>query len=69
MSNSLDPVDYSLPGSSVLGNFPGQNTGVVAIFFSRDLLDPGIEPTSPALQSGFVYLRATREVLVIIVNV
>ena len=28
MSDSLDPVDCSPPGSSVHGDFPGKNTGV-----------------------------------------
>ena len=30
-----DPMDYSPPGSSVHGDSPGQNTGVVALLFSR----------------------------------
>ena len=30
-----NPMDYSLPGSSVHGIFPDKNTGVVAISFSR----------------------------------
>ena len=28
MSNTCDTIDYSLPGSSVHGIFPGKNTGV-----------------------------------------
>ena len=40
MSNSLDPVDYSLPGSSVHGNSPGKNTGVGCHFLLQ-----GIFPT------------------------
>ena len=28
MSDSCDPMDYSLPGSSVHGDFPGKSTGV-----------------------------------------
>ena len=31
-------------------NPPGKNTGAVAISFSRDLPDPGLEPVSPAPQ-------------------
>ena len=31
-------------------NFPGRNTGVVAISSPGDLPDPGIEPRSPALR-------------------
>ena len=42
-----DPLDCSLPGYN---SSPGKNTGV-AIPFSRHLLDPGIEPGSPALQA------------------
>ena len=39
--------------SLCLWNFPGKNTGVVAISSlpSGDLPDPGIEPKSPALQA------------------
>ena len=32
-------------------DFPGKNTGVVAISFSRGSSDSGIEPMSPALQT------------------
>ena len=42
--NLWDPMDYSLPGSSVHGIFQEW----VVIPFSKG--DPGIEPTSPALQ-------------------
>ena len=35
-----NPLDYSLPGSSVYGIF-------------QDLPDPGIKPASPALAGGF----------------
>ena len=47
-----DPVDCSLPGSSVHGDSPG------------DLADPGIEPASlmsPALVGGFFTISTTRE--------
>ena len=40
-----NPRDYSLPGSSVHGILEW-----VAVSFSGDLLNPGIEPGSPALQ-------------------
>ena len=43
-----DPMDYSLPGSSVLGILQARILEWVAISFSRDLPDPGIEPVSPA---------------------
>ena len=49
-----DPMDCSLPGSSVLGMFQARILERVAIPFSRDLSDPGIEfisLMSPALQA------------------
>ena len=44
-----DPMNYSLPGSSVHGILQARILEYVAIPFSRDLPDPGIEPGSPAL--------------------
>ena len=44
-----DPMDCSPPGSSVLGILQARILEWIAILFSRDLLDPGIEPWSPAL--------------------
>ena len=46
-----DPVDCSPPGSSVHGILQERIWEWVAISFSRDLPDPGIEPRSPALQA------------------
>ena len=46
-----DPMDCSLPGSSVHGILQARILQCVAISFSRDLLDPGIKPGSPALQA------------------
>ena len=46
-----DPTDCSLPGSSIRGIFQPRVSERVAISFSRDLSDPGIEPGSPALQA------------------
>ena len=47
-----DPMDCSLPGSSVRGIFQAIELEWVAISFSRgDLPDPGIKPWSPALQT------------------
>ena len=48
MSDSCNPVNCSLPGSSV------QNTRVFPP--AGDLADPGIEPASPALASGVFLL-------------
>ena len=42
-----DPLDYSSPGSSVRGISQARTLGWVAISFSRDLPDPGTEPTFP----------------------
>ena len=48
-----DPVDCSLPGSSTHGILEARILEWVAISFSRDLADPGIEHASPALAGGF----------------
>ena len=48
-----NPMDRSPPGSSVHGIFQARILEWVAIFYSRDLLDPGIEPISPALAGRF----------------
>ena len=45
------PVDCSLPGSSIRGILQARILEWVAISFSRDLPDPGIEPGSPAFQA------------------
>ena len=46
-----DPMDCSLLNSSVRGIFQARLLEQVAISFSRDLPDPGIELRSPALQA------------------
>ena len=51
MSNSLRPMDYNLPGSSVHGTLQARALEWVAIPSPRDILDPGAEPSSPALQA------------------
>ena len=48
-----DPMNCSPPGSSVHGISKAKKLEWVAISFSGDLLDPGIEPLSPALAGGF----------------
>ena len=46
-----DPMDYSLPGSSVHGDSPSKNARVsYHAFLQGDLSDPGIKPRSPTLQ-------------------
>ena len=57
-------MDYSLPGFSVHGIFQVRILVWVAIPFSRDLPNPGIEPTSPSsatLAGGFFTSGATWE--------
>ena len=52
MSDSFDPMDCRLPGSSVRGILHAKILEWVAISFSRGYLpDPGIEPRSPTLQA------------------
>ena len=47
-----DPMDCSLPGSSVHGDSPGKNTAVgLTCPPPEDLPNPGSEPRSPALQA------------------
>ena len=46
-----DPMDYSLPGSSVHGIFQARILEWVPFPSPGDLPDPGIEPKSPALQA------------------
>ena len=55
-----DPMDCSLPDSSVRGISQARVLEWVAISFSRDLPDPGIEPTSPAL-TGRLFTAETPE--------
>ena len=47
-----DPMDYSPPGSSVHGILQARILEWVAVSFSRDLPNPGIETGSPALQAA-----------------
>ena len=51
-----DPMDYSPPGSYVHGIFQARILEWVAIFFSRDLPNPGMKPTYPALAGGLLPL-------------
>ena len=59
-----DSVDHSPPGSSVHRILQARILEWVAMPFSRDLLDPGIEPTSltsPALVGRLFTTSATWE--------
>ena len=51
MSNSLRPVDCSPPSSAIHGILQARILEWVAISFTRDLPDPGIELRSPTLQA------------------
>ena len=44
-----DPMDYSLPGSSIHGIPQGRMLEWVAVSFSGDLPNPVFEPRSPTL--------------------
>ena len=48
-----DPMDCSLPGYSAHRISQARVLERVAIYFSRDLPDTGIEPMSPALAGRF----------------
>ena len=56
ISDSCDPMDYSLLGSSVPGFSRQQHRSELPFPSSGDLPDPGIEPMTPefpALADGF----------------
>ena len=61
-----DPMDCSLPGSTVHGGSPGKNTGVGC----QDLPDPGIEPKSCLLhwQAGSLPAEPPEKIHFIPVN-
>ena len=51
---TLCNMDCSSPGSSVHGIPQARMLEWVAILFSRDLPNPGIKPSSPALQVDYL---------------
>ena len=51
-------MDHGLPGSSVYGISQARILEWVAISFSRDLPNPGIEPRSPAFAGGFFAMES-----------
>ena len=57
-SNSTlgDPMDCSLPGSSVHGILQVRILEWIAFLSPGDLPDPGIEHKSPTVQADFYYL-------------
>ena len=46
-----NPMDCSPPGSSIHGILKARILEWIAVLFSQDLPNPGIEPRSPALQA------------------
>ena len=52
MSDSWDPMDCSLPGSSVLGILQARILSELPFPSPEDFPNPGIEPRSPALQAN-----------------
>ena len=65
--DSCDPIDCSLPGSSVHGILQERILKWVAISFSTGL-DPGIEPASPALTGSIFTNSAIWEALNIFIQ-
>ena len=56
VSTLCNTMDYSPPGSYVHGIFQARILEWVAISFSRDLPNPGMKPTYPALAGGLLPL-------------
>ena len=56
--STLHPMNYSLPGFSVLEILQARTLESIAISFSRDLPDPGIQPVPPVLAGQFFTISA-----------
>ena len=54
-------MDYNVPSSSIHGILQARILEWLAIPFSRDLPDPGIEPGFPALLADFFTIWSNRE--------
>ena len=66
-----DPMDYNLPGSSVLGIFQARILEWAAISYSRESSHPGIKHTSlasPVLADGFFTTSITREAPIVVMH-
>ena len=61
-----NPMDYSPPGSSVLGIFQARILEWIAFSYPRDLPDPGIKPKSPALQVDSLLLSHWGSIICIV---
>ena len=55
-----NPMDYSLPGSSVRGILQGRTLELLPFPSPGNLPDPGIKHESPALQEDFFTIWASR---------
>ena len=55
-----DPMNYSLPGSSVRGILQGRILELLPFPSPGNLPDPGIKHESPALQEDFFTIWASR---------
>ena len=53
MFDPSDPTGYNPPGFPVHGIFQARTLEWVAIAFSKELPNPGIEPESPVLAGEF----------------
>ena len=60
-----NPMYCSLPGSSVHGILQEKVLECIAIPFSRDLPEPGIEPRSPALQADSLLFEYSFSLLLV----
>ena len=56
-----NPIDCSLPGSSICGILQGRLLEWAIVSFCTDLPDPGIESLSPAWAGGFFATSTTWE--------
>ena len=64
MYDSCNPMDYSLPGSSVHGISQAEYWSGLAFPSAGDLPNPGVEPMSPAFAGGFFTKWGSREVCI-----
>ena len=71
LSNSLDPMDWGPPGSSVHGIFQARilEWGAISSSRGRRKFNPGIEPESSALAGGFFTTEPPGKLIVLNRNV
>ena len=61
MSDSLEPVDCSSPGSSVHGDSPGKNTGVGCHVLLQGIFPPRDKTQVSCITGKFFTIWATKE--------